>query len=96
MATFLSPPGNRLQNDYLSLATPEAESLVASWGKNQTVADVWGDKKDGWVRPGSGPGEVTCFDMLYFASDRGEEIRESYQGRGDIPKGESRPRYFQL
>lgn len=91
-ATFLSPPNNRLQTDYLSLNTLEAETLVASWGKNQTVADVWGENKPGWVRPGAGKGEVTCIDMLYFASDRGEEIRESYKGN---PKegsmSESRP-----
>ena len=88
-AMFLSPPNNRLQTEYLSLATPEAERLVTSWGKNQTVADVWGEKKAGWVRPGAGKGEVTCLDMLYFASDRGEEVRESFEGRdGEESKSE--------
>ncbi|KAL7416726.1 hypothetical protein BDY24DRAFT_412220 [Mrakia frigida] len=78
-ANFLSPPDNRLRRDYLSFESGEAEQIVKSWEKNQSLVDVFG--KPGWVEPSSKPGEVTCFDNLYFASDKGDEVREAFEGK---------------
>lgn len=80
-ANFLSPPDNRLRRDYLSFESGEAEQIVKSWEKNQSLVDVFG--KPGWVEPSSKPGEVTCFDNLYFASDKGDEVREAFEGKGE-------------
>lgn len=60
--------------------------MVASWPGSKSVASVTNDKQ-GWVEPsGTKPGSVTCFDLLYFASDKGEEVREALAGTKGAPK----------
>jgi len=87
-ANFLSPPENRLQSDYLDFRrSDEADRNIASWGKNMTREDVFGEKS-GWVKPNTRKGGLTCFDLLYYASDKGEEVRQVYKATPPVPRGE--------
>lgn len=63
--------------------------MVTSWDKNLTKEDVF-DKKKGWIEPNVKPGSVTCFDLLYYASDKGEEVRESYRATPPAPRSKHR------
>lgn len=91
LANLLNPPDNPTRSAFLSGLTGEAQGLLDAWGRsNESWTDVWGPQVDGWREPEGGKlGEVACFDTLYFVSERGEEIRELYEGRASahIPKG---------
>lgn len=52
-----------------------------------TKEDVF-DKKKGWIEPSTKPGEVTCFDVLYYGSDKGEEVRDVYRAKPPLRRGE--------
>lgn len=80
-ANFLAPPGNTLQRHYLEFSPDgEAERMIKSWGNDQTVADVTGPHHPGWIPPASEKGQVTCVDCMFFASDHGDGLTETYEG----------------
>ena len=53
------------------------------WGRgNESWRGAWGPDVAGWREPeGLHEGELVCFDAAYFFTERGEEIRELYEGR---------------
>lgn len=55
------------------------------WGRgDESWRDAWGPDVAGWREPeGRHEGELVCFDAAYFFTERGEEVRELYQGRAD-------------
>ena len=87
LANILSPPENRLREEYFNFRNGEADEMIASWGHNETREDVFGTEAE-WIEPNVKPGTITCFDILYYASDKGEEVREAYQTKPPLPRGE--------
>ncbi|KAL7409845.1 hypothetical protein BDY24DRAFT_436766 [Mrakia frigida] len=87
LANFITPPDNRLRTEYLKFTNDEAQRMITSWDKNKTKEDVF-DKKKGWIEPNVKKGSITCFDLLYYASDKGEEVREVYRCTPPVPRNQ--------
>lgn len=83
VASLLSPPDNALRRDFLSGWSGDADRLTDRWGRgNESWTTAWGPSVAGWREPeGLNEGELVCMDALYFATERGEEVRNLYEGR---------------
>lgn len=47
---------------------------------NKTADEFLGFSNGHWISPAGGPGQLVAFDLLYFASTHGEEVRSMYKG----------------
>jgi len=83
VAGLLSLTDNRARRDFLSGRSHEGNLLMDRWKTpNVDWRTVWGNRIAGWREPDTGTNKtIACVDGLYFASERGEEVREMYLGR---------------
>lgn len=89
VAGLLNPPDNPARREFLSGASGEADRLPELLGKAKgSWKGRWGSEATGWREPeGLEEGSLVCLDNMYFSTERGEEVRDLYEGLAGLDYG---------